>query len=228
MELRRRAALIAWAVLIALAGVGGGARDAQAQIKTLGRLPIPAGASVIAVCTDPLMQRELNERLRASGLAPAFAAGERVVTLTVTVHRKVMSPGVSLGDIAPGDPAIAGMLEALGVEAPPLGDSGDARPDPYAIAAHRRATTPSDPLSETYRELLAERHTIDRAAASTGYEHIAKEQIYETVMVARATLSSGTGEFKLVALVHPGDDLREALQQVAHEIAAAVASRDAQ
>ncbi|MGH7948543.1 MAG: hypothetical protein ACREQF_04900 [Candidatus Binataceae bacterium] len=218
----RSAARNARVVAIAVALLCIGAATVDAQIKTLGRLRIPAGAKVLAVCTDMVMQRELNARLRSMGLAPKFEAGEKTVTLTVTLHDNVMSPAASLNQIAPGDPAIAGMIESLGVQAPPLGDSGDDRPDPYAIAAHRRATTPSDPLSETYRELLAERQAVDKTAGATGYERLPKEQVYDTVIVARATLSSTTEEFKLVALVHPGDDVRGAHEQVAREIAAAI------
>jgi len=218
----RIAARIARVVTIAVALMCIGAATVDAQIKTLGRLPIPAGASVVAVCTDMVIQRELNARLRSMGLTPKFEAGEKTVTLTVTVHDNVMSPATSLNQISPGDPAIAGMLESLGIQAPPLGDSGDERPDPYAIAAHRRATTPSDPLSETYRELLAERQAVDKTAGATAYEHLAMEQVYDTVIVARATVSSAPQEFKLVALVHPGDDMRAAREQVAREIAAAV------
>jgi hypothetical protein len=216
MLTRIAAPLIATAGLVLAVGA-----TAQAQIKTLGRLRAPEGAKVIAVSTDPVLQRALNDRLRQKGIA-GRPGDAQVVTLTVTMHAKVLAPGVALGSISPGDPSIAGMLEALGLEAPPVGDAGTERLDPIEAAARRRATMPADPMIESYREELAMRDRFERAAGGTAFESMPKHEIYDTVVVARATLSSGPEEFKLVALVHPGDDPRAAKAMVAQEVADAI------
>src|ERR1035437_1367832 len=54
------------------------------------------------------------------------------------------------------------------------------------------------------------------------YGNIPKNQIYDTVIVARASLEGAADELKVVAVVHSGDDARRAKELVAEEIANAV------
>ena len=58
--------------------------------------------------------------------------------------------------------------------------------------------------------------------APTPYDNIPKNQIYDTVIVARASFEGAADELKVVAVVHSGDDARRAKELVAEEIANAV------
>jgi len=68
-----------------------------------GKLTAPANASVVAICTDPVVQNVLNEDLRAARHAQSSNADDSV-TLTVTVNQQMLAPGVSLNQMFPGDP----------------------------------------------------------------------------------------------------------------------------
>lgn len=46
--------------------------------------------------------------------------------------------------------------------------------------------------------------------------------VYDTAIVARATSSNGSDEMTVVAVTHPGEDLRKAKELVAEEIANAL------
>ena len=187
-----------------------------------GKLVAPANAGVIAVCTDPVVQNVLNEDLRAArnGLA---SNPENSVTLTVTVNQQLLAPGVSLNQMFPGDPSMVELLKAAGANPPPLGDSGDQPTDPYAQLARRRMLSPDDPTAEDqFRAYQAGQQAAHGVNAPSPYSNIPKNQLYDTVIVARASLEGATDELKVVAVVHSGDDARRAKELVAEEIANAV------
>jgi len=191
-----------------------------AEIKMAGKLMVPADASVVAICTDPVVQNVLNEDLRAARPGPA-SNSENSVTLTVTVSQQLLAPGVSLNQMFPGDPSMVELLEAAGAEPPPLGDSGNQPIDPFAQQARRQALNPDDPATEQFRAYEASRQAM-RGNAPTPYDNLPKNQIYDTVIVARASLEGAADELKVVAVVHSGDDERRAKELVAEEIANAV------
>ncbi|HXW84499.1 MAG TPA: hypothetical protein VEJ86_08845 [Candidatus Binataceae bacterium] len=204
-------------VLLAAALAPAGAN--AADLKSVGSLQIPSGAQIMTVCTDPVVQRTLSDEL--SGSAPSSIAANQAptVTVTVTVSERTLSPGASLADVAPGDPEVADLLKDLGAQPPPLGDSGDKRSDPYAEAARQRALNANDPLTQDFRDYQAYRQSLDPARAPTPYDNIPKNQIYDTVLVARATMMGSADQIEVVTLLHPGDDLRRAKEQVAVRIA---------
>ena len=112
------------------------------------------------------------------------------------------------------------LLEQAGADPPPLGDSGDQRPirSPRRSAAKRwllriRST-------EQFRAYEASQQAMNHAA--TPYDDIPKNEIYDTVIVARASLEGAMDELKVVAVVHSGDEVRRAKELVAEEIANAV------
>ena len=191
------------------------------DIKTAGKLPVPANAGVVAVCTDPVVQNVLNEDLRAArhGLA---SNPENSVTLTVTMSQQLLAPGVSLNQMFPGDPSMVELLKAAGAQPPPLGDSGDQPIDPFAQEARRRALYPDDTAADQFRANAAAQQALRGLNAPTPYDKIPKNQIYDTVIVARASLEGAADELKVVAVVHSGDDARHAKELVAEEIANAV------
>ncbi len=212
-----QSAIAAIAIAVAICGFAH-----AADIKLAGKLVAPANAGVIAVCTDPVVQNVLNEDLRAArnGLA---SNPENSVTLTVTVNQQLLAPGVSLNQMFPGDPSMVELLKAAGANPPPLGDSGDQPTDPYAQLARRRMLSPDDPTAEDqFRAYQVGQQAAHGVNAPSPYSKIPKDQLYDTVIVARASLEGATDELKVVAVVHSGDDARRAKELVAEEIANAV------
>jgi len=189
---------------------------AAAQLKTLGRLRIPANARVMAICTDAVMQTVLTQDFGVARrtIDPAAAP----VTITVTMHQQVMQPGVSAQDVAPGDPIAASLLEDLGVGRLPLGDTGDQPSDPYAAVARREAMQPEDPLMQQMREYQARQNAMTQPGGSLfGHEDAGKE--YPTAIVARVTSNAHEGSLTVAAIVAPGEDVRSAKELIAEEIA---------
>jgi hypothetical protein len=201
------------AIVLAIAATigSGGARAIAADVKTLGRLDIAPGAAVMAICTDSTVQNVLSGDLntRRGNGAPV------VVTVTVSVH--VLSPGVSLQDVSPGDPSVAGMLKDMGAEVPAVGNAGDTSPDPYAIEAERQNTTPDDPTTAQFRNYQAFKNGMHGGPDT--YNGLPENKIYDTAIIARATVSGSQSELKVVAVAHPGDDIRTTKKLVAEEIA---------
>ncbi len=184
-----------------------------------GKLNVPANASVIAICTDPVVQNVLNEDLRAARHGQPWNP-DNSVTLTVTVNQQMLAPGVSLNQMFPGDPSMVELLREAGADPPPLADAGNQPVDPFANEARRQALAPEDPVTAGFRAYQARRNAITNGP--TPYDSIPKNQLYDTVIVARASLEGAADELKVVAVVHSGDDTRHAKELVAEEIANAV------
>ncbi len=215
MRVSLHRAIAAIAIALAIAGSAH-----SADVKMAGKLNVPANVSVVAICTDPVVQNVLNEDLRA-GRHGEPSNPDNSVTLTVTVNQQMLAPGVSLNQMFPGDPSMVQLLEQAGAEPPPLADADNQQPvDPFAQEARRQALAPEDPVTEQFRAYQARRNAIGNGP--TPYDNIPKDQIYDTVIVARASLEGGTDELKVVAVVHSGDDVRRAKELVAEEIANAV------
>src|SRR5271154_4754583 len=142
----------ALAALSIVVAIGGFAH--AADIKMAGKLDVPAGTTVIAICTDPVVQNVLNEDLRAARHGEASNPANSV-TLTVTVSQQMLAPGVSLNQMFPGDPTMVELLEKAGANPPPLGDSGDQAPDPFAQEERRQALAPDDTTTEQFRAYQA-------------------------------------------------------------------------
>jgi hypothetical protein len=202
------------AIAVAIAGSAH-----AADVKMTGKLNVPADASVVAICTDPVVQNVLNEDLRAARHGQA-SNPDNSVTLTVTVNQQMLAPGVSLNQMFPGDPSMVELLKEAGAESPPLADAGNQPIDPFAQHARQQALAPDDPLTEQFKAYQARRNAIGNGP--TPYDNIPKDQIYDTVIVARASLEGAADELKVVAVVHSGDDVRRAKELVAEEIANAV------
>ncbi len=213
--MRRRGIRAIAAVAIVVANCG----FARAtDVKLAGKLTPPANASVVAVCTDPVVQNVLNEDLRAARHGPSNP--DNSVTMTVTVNQQMLAPGVSLNQMFPGDPSMVELLKQAGADPPPLGDSGDQPIDLFAQQARRQALSPDDLATEQFRAYEAGRNAMSNGP--TPYDSIPKNQIYDTVIVARASLEGAPDELNVVAVVHSGDDVRRAKELVAEEIANAV------
>jgi hypothetical protein len=183
------------------------------DLKTLGRLKIPAGASVMTVCADPVVQSVLNEDLRSHP-----HSGPPTI-VTITVNARALAPGVSMQDLSPGDPSVAEMLKEMGAEPPALGDTGD-KPleDPYTTQARRQMLLHEDATMGQLQGYINRREDPGQSP----YANLPQDQMYQTAIVARATASDSATEFKVVALVDPGGDVRAAKKLVAEAIADAI------
>jgi hypothetical protein len=190
-----------------------------ADIKMAGKLNVPANVRVIAICTDPVVQNVLNEDLRAARPGQ-LSNPDDSVTLTVSVNQQMLAPGISLNQMFPGDPSMVELLKEAGAEPPPLADAGNQPIDPFAQHARQQALAPDDPVTEQFKAYQARRNAIGNGP--TPYDNIPKDQIYDTVIVARASLEGAADELKVVAVVHSGDDVRRTKELVAEEIANAV------
>jgi hypothetical protein len=106
--------------VMAVIAIAGGARPALAQdqslveVKVAGKLDVPAKAPLSVIATDPVLQQTLSQDLEIGG---RLASGDvaSVTTVTVTLSHRVLAPGVSLDDVAPGDHQAVALLRAMGV-----------------------------------------------------------------------------------------------------------------
>ena len=74
-------------------------------------------------------------------------------------------------------------------------------------------------LIRVFRGYMARREDIRNQSP---YDNIPADQMYQTAIVARASILDSSTEFKVVALVNPGEDVRTAKKLVAEEIADAI------
>lgn len=110
--------------LIALAMVAVAAPRALAlEIRTAGKISMPADVQVVPFSTDALVADRLRQDFEAEHRLAGISAASPL-TLSVSITESPLRPGVSLQDLAPGDPNIEGLIKAAGATPPPLGDTG--------------------------------------------------------------------------------------------------------
>ncbi len=202
-----------FAGLVTLAILSLAAPAAAVQVQARGELKLDPAAAVVVVSMDPVIASVLSDDIRVAGRAPNPAT-VNAVTVTVTVYQRLLAPGTSLQDVSPGDLDVVSMLRAAGATPPPLGDTGDAPPNPLENAIRQQYTDPDDPMIG----MRMRRQMRDPSP----YDSIPPSAIYDTVIVASAQLSSPPGKFKVVAVAHPNENLRHARELVAERIADAI------
>jgi hypothetical protein len=210
---------IRFAATAALLVIAHGIASAN-QVQTEGKVTVPQTAPLFAVCTDPVVQQTLEQDFRGAHREPDSGHG-LPVTVTVTVNEKLLKPGVVLGDLGPGDPwQIARLLRAAGVEPPPIGDTGEKHLDPYAEAARRELMQPEDPMSNwrTSQDFRNEARRPEGPRFGPN-GNASDEEIYDRVIVARASVGGSPDQMIAVVVVHPNEDVRSAKELVAEEIA---------
>lgn len=189
------------------------------NVKVAGKLTVPPRVPLAAVSTDPEIQRVLDEDFRGAHRGPDSST-QPPITVTVTMNQKFLKPGLTLGALGPGDLfLISTMLKDLGEEPPPLGDTGDKPLDPYSTTARQQFMQPGDPM-QGYRDFQTMRNAMMRPSAPRfGANGNASEaEIYDVILVARATISASSDDLTAVAVVHPGDDIHAAKSLIAEEI----------
>lgn len=105
------------------------------EIRKAGKISVPGGVGVMAFSTDALVADRLRQDFDAEHRGAQVDASSPV-TLSVTVSESPLKPGVSLQDLAPGDPDVQELIKSAGVTPPPVGDTGTAV-DEAALARAR-------------------------------------------------------------------------------------------
>lgn len=151
--MRRAIAVVAGGAILALTGVS---TAFAVQIRKTGTLNVPLDTPVLAFSTDPTVAQVLGQDLGVAHRSAA-ASARSPLTLTVTVSQQPLKPGISLNDLAPGDPQVADLIKAAGATPPPIGDTGN-KPDEAAIARARaqRLMVPHDnPMQQLVNQFEA-------------------------------------------------------------------------
>lgn len=236
------------------------------EIRQAGNLQVSHHAQLFAFSTDPTIQEILSQDFSA---ASRSAAGNGpTVTVSVNVTQQILKPGVSLTQLAPGDPQVADLMKAAGANPPPLGDTGGqydeaalARrmaaqnympndtessrlinsisnpsgysegfgpPIPIPCAAQSVARPGCPPVPQTSPAAAAtatrsigdvQQYVERRKQAQSLFGSGDDNSDYDTVVIARASVSGAPEEMTLVAVSHPGEDIDDAKKHIAERIA---------
>lgn len=193
------------------------------EVKSAGTLKVPQKAQLFAVATDPAVQQVLNQDFQLARRQNSEATDKDSVTITVSVNQSLLMPGVTLADLGPGDPTVvAKLLKEAGEQPPPVGDTGNGYYDPFKANLERQATEPAtDPMIEQLRKSQAFQQMLNHAGRPRfgPNGNAGPEEIYDTIIVARASASNSSDEMTVVVVVNPGDDIRVAKQLLAESIA---------
>jgi hypothetical protein len=237
------------------------------EIKQAGKLRVSPDAQLFAFSTDPTIQELLSQDFNAASRNIVSHNGS-TVTVSVNVTQQVLRPGVSLMQLAPGDPQVADLMRAAGASPPPLGDTGnqydeaalarrmaarDYMPDdtqsarlinsignpsgysegfgppiplPCSAQTVARPGCPpvpqSSPSSAPSRAVGDVEQYVQRKRHSQSLFSSGQDNDYDTIVVARASISGLTEEMTLVAISHPGEDINAAKKNIAERIANSV------
>jgi hypothetical protein len=105
------------------------------EVKHAGKLTIPLGTPLAVYSPDPTVMTVLSQDIDAARRG-ASATARAPLTITVNVVSSPLKPGVTLNQVALGDPDVGGLIQAAGATPPPLGDTGD-QVDEAALAQSR-------------------------------------------------------------------------------------------
>ncbi|HEX4211177.1 MAG TPA: hypothetical protein VHY56_12325, partial [Candidatus Binataceae bacterium] len=123
-------------MVIAATIIAGAAGSAGAvEIRHAGKLNVPLSTPLAVFSSDPTIMNVLSEDIEVARRGAA-ASAQTPVTITVNVAESPLKPGVTLNQIALGDPDVAQLMKAAGATPPPLGDTGD-QVDQAALAQAR-------------------------------------------------------------------------------------------
>jgi len=149
------AAVIAATMISSIACVAPSA--VAVEIRQAGQLDVPLTTPLAVFSTDPTIMQVLSEdidlaRRGASGNTPT------PITITVEVAESPLKPGVTLNQIALGDPDVARLMKAAGATPPPLGDTGD-QIDQAALAQARAESAMGLPHDTPMESTLSAIHS---------------------------------------------------------------------
>lgn len=234
------------------------------EIKQAGQLRVSRDTQLFAFSTDPIIQEVLSQDFNAASRNIVSHSGS-TVTVSVNVTQQMLRPGVSLMQLAPGNPQVADLIRAAGATPPPLGDTGNqydqaalarrlaARdympndtessrlinsianpsgssegfgpPIPLPCAAQTIARPGCPPVAQASPSSTSNRAVgdvdqyVQRKRHSPSLFSSGQDNDYDTIVVARASISGEAEEMTLVAISHPGEDINAAKKNVAERIA---------
>jgi hypothetical protein len=251
-------ASVAWLLIVApISGYG-------FEIRQAGKLRVSHDAQLFAFSTDPTIQEVLGQDFSAASRNTVGHRGS-TVTVSVNVTQQMLRPGVSLMQLAPGDPQVADLMRAAGANPPPLGDTGNqydeaalarrmaardympndtqsARlinsisnpsgysegfgpPIPLPCAAQTVARPGCPPVPQASASSTPNRAVgdveqyVQRKRHSQSFLSSGQDNDYDTIVVARASITGVSEEMTLVAISHPGEDINAAKKNIAERIA---------
>jgi hypothetical protein len=195
----------------------------------------------MVISTDPTMQDVLSEDFSVARRSKPTGP-PKTMTLTVSVMQRVLKPGVSMIDLAPGVPQVPALLKAAGYSAPieqagePLtGDAAQYMAQGNPSVNSYQGNMQSSPMMNPMINPLARmnpyggppppsdpRDPSNRPVSPPDYLESKLNRMYDTAVIAHAVLSDGKGEMTAVAVAHPNDDLHDVKKQLAERIANAV------
>jgi hypothetical protein len=210
-----------------------------ATLASKGALNVPSDTRVMVISTDTLLQEVLSEDFSVARRKKA-AGAPKTLTLTVDFVQRVLQPGLSPMELAPGVPNAAGLLKEAGY-VPPLteqtgqpltGDAAEymAQGNPQ-MSNHQGAygIPQQNPMTATLNSLNGypggppiapdPRDPRNRPVMPPDYLQSDNGRLYDTALIAHAVLSDGQGELTVVAVAHPGEDLHDVKKQLAERIA---------
>ena len=115
--------LIRFTLIAAMIVSVAASRTMALEIRTSGKITVPADVKVVPFSTDALVADRLRQDFEAEHRL-ASGSANAPLTLSVTMTESPLRPGVSLQDLAPGDPDIEGLIRSAGATPPPVGDTG--------------------------------------------------------------------------------------------------------
>jgi len=98
-------------------------RASAVEVRTAGKVTVPESAQVVPFSTDAVVAEVLRQDFAAEHRG-ADANATSPVTLSVSVTQQALRPGVSMQQLAPGDPEVEALLKSAGATPPPVGDTG--------------------------------------------------------------------------------------------------------
>jgi hypothetical protein len=126
---------VAAAVIAAMVVVSASGTASAVKIRHAGKLTVPLNTPLAVFSTDSTIMNVLSEDIDVAR-REAGANTPTPVTITVEVAESPLKPGVTLNQIALGDPDVAELMKSAGATPPPLGDTGD-QVDQAALAKAR-------------------------------------------------------------------------------------------
>lgn len=130
------AAVLIFALSIMTAILGATVADAV-EVKHAGKLTIAPSVPLAVFSSDPTIMNVLSQDIDVARRSAA-ATAQAPLTITVNVVSSPLKPGVTLNQVALGDPDVGTLIQAAGATPPPLGDTGD-QVDEAALAQSRAA-----------------------------------------------------------------------------------------
>lgn len=212
-----------------------------ATLASSGTIDVPSNTKVLVIATDPVLQQVLSDDFSVARRSKS-PGGPKMLTLTVAFTQRVLQPGISTMELAPGVPGVAKLVKAAGYQSFSEGTNEPLTGDAAAYVAQGHPSTTAygnnlnsgnpyqrNPITGQFSAYSPgpptapdPRDPLNRVTEPPDYLKPHPESLYDTALIAHAVLSDGKGDMTVVAVMHPNEDLRTVKKQLAERIANAV------